>query len=253
MNKDNLKEILIQIQQNKIGIDKAMEMLKHFPYENLDFARIDTHREIRQNFPEAIFCTGKTPEQIIRIIDRMMFHKTNVLATRASNEIYKLVNDKFPESKYNSLGRTITIINNKPKTKKGYIAIITAGTSDIPVAEEAKETLNFVGYKTKTLYDAGVAGIHRLFDNKEVLMKAKVIITAAGMDGALPSVIAGLVSKPIIAVPTSIGYGANFNGIAPLLSMLNSCAPGLAVVNIDNGFGAARLASLIMGVYSARP
>ncbi|MBI5208247.1 MAG: nickel pincer cofactor biosynthesis protein LarB [Candidatus Firestonebacteria bacterium] len=249
MNKDALKKILTQVYENKIKVDNAIEKLKHLPYENLEFARIDTHREIRQSFPEAIFCAGKTTDQILAIIEKMLYHKINVLATRAKEEVFEHVLKCFPDAKYNKHGQIITIIRNKPKTKIGIIAVVTAGTSDIPVAEEARETLNFVGFKTVSLYDVGVAGIHRLFDNRDVLFNAKVIITVAGMDGALPSVIAGLVNKPIIAVPSSIGYGANFGGVSALLSMLNSCAPGLAVVNIDNGFGAARLACMIMQVY----
>lgn len=246
MDKDSLKKILIQVQKNKIKVDEAIELFKHLPYDNIDFAKIDTHREIRQNFPEAIFCAGKTNEQIIAIMEKMLKHNINVLATRAEKEVYEFISNRFPEARYNVLAKVISIIKNKTKPKKGIIAIVTAGTSDIKVAEEAKETLNFIGYKTECLYDVGVAGIHRLFDNQEVLYRAGVIITIAGMDGALPGVIAGLVNKPIIAVPTSTGYGASFGGIAALLTMLNSCAPGLAVVNIDNGFGAARLASIII-------
>ncbi|MBI5417855.1 nickel pincer cofactor biosynthesis protein LarB [Candidatus Poribacteria bacterium] len=248
MNKDKIKEILINVQKNKIKIDEAMDYLRHLPYDNLEFARIDTHREIRQGFPEAIFCAGKTNEQIAAIIEKMLQHKINILATRANEDVFKCVLDKFSDTEYNKLGRIIKIIRNKPKSRPGVIAVVTAGTSDIPVAEEAYETLCFVGHKVEKLYDVGVAGIHRLFDNKEILHKAKVVITVAGMDGALPSVIAGLLNKPIIAVPTSAGYGANFGGVSALLSMLNSCSPGLAVVNIDNGFGAARLASLILQV-----
>lgn len=246
MNKKKLTEILNQVKQNKLSVEVALDKLTHLPYDNMEFAKIDTHREIRQNFPEAIFCAGKTKDQIISIIRKMLEHKMNILATRADKDVFDVVQSQFNDAKYNQLGKIITIMRSKPKLKKGKIALVTAGTSDIPIAEEAYETLKFVGYDPSKLYDVGVAGIHRLFDNKEVLFKANVIITIAGMDGALPSVVAGLVNKPTIAVPTSVGYGANFHGIAPLLSMLNSCAPGLAVVNIDNGFGAARLANLIL-------
>ncbi len=206
---------------------------------------IDNHREIRVGYPEVIYGGGKTTEQIREIIKFMLTKKNNILATRVGNEVYEAVKDLHPGLKYNKLGRTITLELNPMEKTESYIAIISAGTSDIPVVEEAKETALILGNRVKVINDVGVAGIHRLFSKLDEIKKAKVIIVAAGMEGALASVIGGLVDKPIIAIPTSVGYGASLNGIAALLSMLNSCASGVSVVNIDNGFGAAYNASII--------
>ncbi len=246
MDNDTLKELLNSVKNGDMAVDKAIGLFKGMPYNDLGFAKIDNHRHVRCGFPEAIFCQGKTVEQIVEIIDKTIKDSDSVLATRASEEVFKAVEKKFPQARFNKLGRTITIRSEKKgREGKGLISIVTAGTSDIPVAEEARETAEIVGNKVNTIYDVGVAGIHRLFDNMDDLADSNVVIVVAGMEGALASVIGGLVNCPVIGVPTSVGYGASFGGIAPLLSMLNSCAPGVSVVNIDNGFGAACVASLI--------
>ncbi len=240
----NLKEIMISVKDGKIEIDKAIEMILDPGYENLDFARVDVDRENRRGFPEVIFCEGKTADQTVEIFKRLAVNSNNVLATRANNMTYDRIKEIFPEAKYNDLARTITI-EQSPLKKKGSILVISAGTSDMPVVEEAVESARIMGNKVSTLFDVGIAGIHRILYNVDLLDSARVIIVVAGMDGALPSVVAGLVKKPVIAVPTSVGYGASFNGLAALLTMLNSCSGGIGVVNIDNGFGAAYLANLI--------
>jgi NCAIR mutase (PurE)-related protein len=245
MNPESLKKLLASVQAGELSVDEAMMRLKHLPYENIGFARIDHHRHLRTGFPEVVFCQGKTPEQIRQIIERIHDQKNDVLATRADENIYTLVQEVDERAEYNAEGRTIVIRNRKRKDPVGRILIISAGTSDIPVAEEAAVTADIMGSGIERLYDVGVAGIHRLLDQKELFDEARVIVVVAGMEGALASVVGGLVDKPIIAVPTSIGYGASFGGIAALLSMLNSCAAGISVVNIDNGFGAARAAHLI--------
>jgi hypothetical protein len=214
------------------------------PYEDLEFAKIDTHREIRKGFPETIFCQGKTISQISQIIKKLPKDQ-NILLTKANKNVYASVNTLYPAAQYNESAKTIVIQRYQPKQKKGTILILTAGTSDIPVAEEAVVTAELMGNKVETVYDVGVAGVHRLFDIKEKIFHANVIIVIAGMEGALASIVGGLASKPVIAVPTSVGYGASFKGIAPLLTMLNCCAEGVVVVNIDNGFGAGYFASLI--------
>jgi NCAIR mutase (PurE)-related protein len=245
MHTDSLKVILSQIKSGKLSIDQAVDKLRHLPYEDLGFAKLDHHRQLRQGYPEVIFCQGKTTDQIIKIISRFIASGQNVLGTRASKEVAKSVKKKFPKSVYNELGRTIVFTQKPIKLAVGTIAIICAGTSDIPVAEEAAATAEMLGNKVERVYDVGVAGLHRLLDNKETLYSANVIIVIAGMEGALASVVGGLVSCPVIAVPTSIGYGASFGGLAALLAMLNSCASNVAVMNIDNGFGAGCFASLV--------
>lgn len=222
-----------------------MSRLKNLPYEDIGFARIDHHRHLRTGFPEVVFCQGKSAEQVRQIIERIHNQKNNVLATRADEDLYALVRQVDERAEYNPSGRTIVIRNRKKKDPVGKVLIISAGTSDIPVAEEAAVTCDIMGSRIERLYDVGVAGIHRLLDQKGLFDESRVIIVVAGMEGALASVVGGLVDKPIIAVPTSIGYGASLGGIAALLSMLNSCAAGITVVNIDNGFGAARAAHLI--------
>ncbi|MGC8803541.1 MAG: nickel pincer cofactor biosynthesis protein LarB, partial [Bacteroidales bacterium] len=223
----------------------AMESLKQLPYTDLGFAKVDHHRLLRRGYPEVIFCAGKTPAQVKGIIESMLPHGENILATRASIEIFQEVKSCHPEVNYNELGRTITIRQKAITPTSSYIAIVTAGTSDIPVAEEAAVTAEIFGNRVERVNDVGVAGIHRLYDRLDILRGAKVLVVIAGMEGALPSVVGGLVDKPVIAVPTSIGYGAAFQGIAALLGMLTSCTSGIGVVNIDNGFGAAYLASMI--------
>lgn len=246
MDAQSLKKLLNEIKNGKTSVDKAISLFKGMPYDDIGFAKIDNHRHIRCGIPEAIYCQSKTVEQISDIVDQFVKREKDVLATRANEEAFKVVAAKHPKAKFNKLARTITIRNGKKrKKKKGLILIIAAGTSDIPVAEEARETAEIVGNRVETIYDVGVAGIHRLLDKMADMSKAGVIIVVAGMEGALASVVGGLVDCPIIGVPTSVGYGASFGGIAPLLSMLNSCSAGVSVVNIDNGFGAACVASLI--------
>lgn len=214
-------------------------------FADLGFAKVDLNREVRKGFPEVVYCKGKTTEQSVSIIETLYQRSSgNVLATKCSPEVYELVQERIPLAEYHPLSQTLTI-DRKEREGKGLIAVITAGTSDLPVAEEAAVTAEIMGNKVARITDVGVAGIHRLFASKEEIQKARVLIVIAGMDGALPSVIGGLYDKPLIAVPTSVGYGANFGGLAALLSMLNSCASGITVVNIDNGFGAACAASRI--------
>jgi len=245
MRAEELKAILQQLEKGSIDHTVAFQKLKDLPYSELGFAKIDHHREIRTGHPEVIFCQGKTKEQVAGIMMLMNEKEENILGTRAGEEVFEEVKKHIPHATYNKLGRTISIVNKEIQLSKSTIGIITAGTADIPVAEEAAETARMFGNNTHMIYDVGVAGIHRLFNKLEEIKKSKVLIVIAGMEGALPSVIGGLVSCPVIAVPTSIGYGANFGGLSALLGMLTSCANGITVVNIDNGYGAAYSASVI--------
>lgn len=247
MDKDDLRNLLEQVRAGDVQIDDAIKKLHMSPYDDLGFAKLDTHRHLRQGFPEVIFGQGKTPEQVTKIIQRLMERNHPILATRCNREIWQTVAQELPEAEYHELARCITLHRERVKAPEGMgkVLIVCAGTSDLPVAEEAALTLEMLGNPVERLYDVGVAGIHRLFENLEKLMDAQVLIVIAGMEGALASVVGGLVDKPVIAVPTSVGYGASFNGLAALLSMLNSCAAGIGVVNIDNGFGAAFLANSI--------
>lgn len=246
MNPEDLKQILNRLHDQKLTPEQAMKKLETLPYEDLQFAKVDHHRGLRSGMPEVIYCQGKTAVQIKKIIQSMNRAGHSILATKLSKECYARLKPSLPKtSKYNLLAQTLVIEKNKTKVKSGLITIISAGTSDIPVAEEASVTAQILGSKTETIYDVGVAGIHRLIDNLEQIRKARVVIVVAGMEGALASVVGGLLDKPIIAVPTSIGYGASFGGISALLTMLNSCATGIAVVNIDNGFGAGCMAHRI--------
>ena len=245
MDIDVIKRLLEDYKAGEASINDVLGKIKELPYKDIGFAKVDSHRKIRCGFPEVIFCMGKTTEQVVKIVEHIVAGGNDMLATRASMEIYEAVSRKFSEAVYNEQARTITIRKTKRKPHKGLILIITAGTSDIPVAEEARGKAEIMGNNVKVLYDVGVAGIHRLMKSHGELLKANVIIVVAGMEGALASVVGGLVDCPVIGVPTSIGYGASFFGVAPLLSMLNSCAAGVSVVNIDNGFGAAYAASLI--------
>ncbi len=240
-----MKKTLKDYKDGKISLEEVLEKIKVLPYEDLGFAKIDTHRIIRKGYIETIFCKNKTTKQIIEIIKKMAKNNHNVLATKADRKIFNEVKKIFPKAQYNDLAKTIILKNQKVKKKKGKILVLTAGTSDIPVAEEAVVTAELMGNNVEKIYDVGVAGIHRLFDIKEKIFSANVIIVVAGMEGALASIVGGLTSKPVIAVPTSLGYGASFKGVAPLLTMLNCCAEGVVVVNIDNGFGAGYFASLI--------
>lgn len=244
MNRETLIQLIQDLYDKKIEPQDAYERLKNLPYEDLGFARIDHHRSLRNGMPEVIYSEGKTPDQILTIIHKMI--GTDILATRLSGDMYAQIQDQLPNPHhYNPDGRTLVISCQPDRTKVGRILVLSAGTSDIPVAEEAVATAGLLGSRVETAYDVGVAGIHRLLDKLEVLRQARVIIVVAGMDGALASVVGGLVSCPIIAVPTRIGYGASFEGLAALLTMLNACAPGISVVNIENGFGAGCLAHRI--------
>lgn len=245
MNKEELKKLLESVKDNEIDIEDALEKLEDLPFKDLGFAKIDNHREIRVGYPEVIYCGGKTVDQVKEIVKFMLTKDNNILGTRATEEMYKAVKEICEDAQYNELGRTITIKRKEEKLTDSYIAVVAAGTSDLPVVEEAVETAKILGNRVEKITDVGVAGIHRLFSRLDLIKGAKVVIVIAGMEGALASVIGGLVDKPVIAVPTSVGYGANFGGIAALLAMLNSCASGVSVVNIDNGFGAAYNASII--------
>ncbi len=250
MNSEKIKNLLKDVQTGKMSISDAMDKLKSFPYEDIGFAKIDTHRAFRRGFPEVIFCQGKTPEQVKKIVERMSKENQIILAMRAQENIFKAVKKVTDKAKYYEQAKAI-VIGKMPKIKnKNKILIISAGTADIPVAEEAAITAQCMGNCIDRLYDAGIAGVHRLLQNKDQIFSAHVIIVVAGMEGALPGVVGGLVDKPVIAVPTSIGYGTSFNGISALLTMLNSCVPGIGVVNIDNGFGAGYLASIINNLNS---
>ena len=245
MNKEEIKVLLEGVKDNKINVKEALEKLEDLPFKDLGFAMIDNHREIRVGYPEVIYCEGKTVDQVRDIVKFMLTKDNNILGTRANEKMYNAVKEICIDAEYNKLGRTITIKKKQQPLTDSYIAIVAAGTSDLPVVEEAFETATILGNKAIKIIDVGVAGIHRLFSRLDVIRGAKVVIVIAGMEGALASVIGGLVDKPVIAVPTSVGYGASFGGVAALLSMLNSCASGVSVVNIDNGFGAAYNASII--------
>ncbi len=243
--KDHLKDILNKVHQGEISPDEALILFKDYPYQDLNFAKIDHHRELRKGLPEIIFGIGKTEDQIIKIAKEILKKDSNLLITKIEPSVYKNIKKHLPELNYNKQAKSVYLKKKKPIMGKGKIAIVTAGTSDIPVAEEAYVTCDLFGNEAYKIYDVGVAGIHRLFSEYKKLKESRIIITIAGMEGALPSVIAGFVSVPVIAVPTSIGYGASFNGLTALLAMLNACPGGISVVNIDNGFGAGYLASLI--------
>jgi NCAIR mutase (PurE)-related protein len=245
MNAEKLKFMLQAFKDDKLELSQVMDSLRGLPYEDLGFARVDHHRQLRQGFPEVIFGQGKTIDQLIPIIHAMLSAGSNVLVTRVPEEIYQAVRAAAEDAKYHQQARAITIVRDPVPRKPGVVAVVAAGTSDIPVAEESVVTSELLGNTVERYYDVGVAGVHRLLGSREQLSKASVVICVAGMEGALPSVVGGLVGVPVIAVPTSIGYGASFGGIAALLSMLNSCASNVVVVNIDNGFSAGVVAHLI--------
>jgi len=245
MNISELRELLEKVSNGSVGTGEALDILKSFPYTDLGYARIDNHREVRTGYPEIIFCEGKTIAQVSGIFKAMSETGTNIIGTRASAEMYQAVKDILPDTVWFNEARIISLQLKKPDCPETFISIVTAGTSDIPVAEEAAITAELLGNKVVRIYDAGVAGIHRLIDKLPEIRRSRVVIVIAGMEGALASVVGGLVDKPIIAVPTSIGYGANFGGISALLAMLTSCSAGVSVVNIDNGFGAGFAASRI--------
>lgn len=246
MKESFIKEILEKVKNRSISVKQALDDLRTLPFEDLGFARVDHHRVLRQGFPEVIWGEGKTAEQMIAIMKKMHAQKYPILATRVDHTKAAKIRKVFSDTVYYPLSRVLTIAAGKVEQRgKGLILVISAGTADIPVAEEAYLTAQIMGNRVEHLYDVGVAGIHRLMSQKKKLIEAQVLIVVAGMEGALPSVVGGLVARPVIAVPTSTGYGSSFGGIAALLGMLNSCAAGVAVVNIDNGFGAGYIASLI--------
>jgi len=245
MNREGLLRLLTEVRAGSVSVARALERLRHLPYEDLGFARMDNHRAIRQGFPEVIFCEGKTVDQVTAIASRILERHGTFLATRATREMYEAVRPHAPRALYHPLSRAIVAKPSRALRPVGRVLVLSAGTADIPVAEEAAVTAEVLGSRVETRYDVGVAGLHRILDQRAVLEAANAIVVAAGMDGVLPSVVGGLVPAPVIAVPTSVGYGASFHGLAALLTMLNSCAAGVAVVNIDNGFGAGVLAHRI--------
>jgi NCAIR mutase (PurE)-related protein len=245
MNVKEIEKLLKDVKNGKATVDEALEILKDFPYTDLGFAKLDHHRELRTGYPEIVYCAGKSVDQVKEIFRVMTAKENNIIGTRASEEMYKAVKKISPDAVFYPVARIISVSKKKQEAPKTSIAIITAGTSDIPVAEEAAVTAELLGNNILRIYDAGVAGIHRLVDKLPAIRSCRVIIVIAGMEGALASVVGGLVDKPVIAVPTSVGYGANFGGISALLAMLTSCSTGVTVVNIDNGFGAGFSASMI--------
>lgn len=246
MDQNILKDLLVRLSKGEITVEESLERLKTLPFEDLGFACIDHHRSLRKGLSEVIFGEGKEVSEILAIMDRILEQGDNVLVTRLSPEKARELREKFPDITYHERAQALTLIKRPPEIlSRGTIVVMSAGTSDIPVAEEAAITVRFMGNEVDTIYDVGVSGLHRILSHRERIMKASVIVVAAGMEGALPSVVAGLVNKPVIAVPTSVGYGASFGGIGALLGMLNSCAAGVTVVNIDNGFGAGYAASVI--------
>lgn len=249
MEREKIKQLLAQVKMGETSVDEALEKLRDLPYDDLGYARLDGHRSLRQGLPEVVYCQHKTPEQVLGIMQRMWQHHDRVLGTRAPAELATFVQENLPEAQYDPTSRLLRLTRGdipSPGDQAPYTLIVTGGTSDQPVAEEAAQTLEFFGSRVERAYDVGVAGVHRLLDQRQLLFDADVVISVAGMEGALTSVVGGLVSCPVVGVPTSVGYGANFQGLSALLAMLNSCALGVAVVNIDNGFGAAVYAHLIL-------
>ena len=250
MEVDALRALLDALAAGAISPATALERLRHLPYESVEdaegqpFARIDHHRALRQAVPEVVYCPGKQPQQVAAIAERIVKATGRLLATRATEEQFQAVHDRLPDATLHTLARTITL-DGELRPAAGRISLLTAGTADLPVAEEVRVVAEWLGSRVVPLYDVGVAGLHRLLDHAHTLIEARVVVVVAGMDGVLPSVVGGLTPRPVVAVPTSTGYGANFQGVAPLLTMLNACPPGIGVVNIDNGFGAACLAHRI--------
>ena len=245
MYEEQLRQLLEQVREGAVDVDAALSRVRHLPFEDLGFAKVDHHRALRHGMPEVVFAQGKTSEQVLAIASSLLENAPNVLVTRSSPETAELVTSKLPCAEYFPLSRAIRIWGDRTVRGKGKVVVVCAGTSDMPVAEEAQVTAEVMGNEVETIHDIGVAGIHRLMNNRMRLVEARVIVVCAGMEGALPSAVGGLVSCPVIAVPTSVGYGASFHGLAALLGMLNSCASNVTVVNIDNGFGAGYVASLI--------
>ncbi|HOW70636.1 MAG TPA: nickel pincer cofactor biosynthesis protein LarB [Phycisphaerae bacterium] len=245
MDEAAIKNLLVDVRAKRRTVDQAVAQLRHLPFEDLGFAKVDHHRAIRCGFPEVIYCEGKTTEQIVAIAGKRLAGGGNLLATRANPNVARTVRRRFRKAIYNPTARTLTVRQQPPAPARAFVAVVCAGTSDLPVAEEARETCEIMDQPTRKFYDVGVAGIHRLLAHSAELQQAGAVVVCAGMEGALASVVGGLVCCPVIGVPTSIGYGASFGGIAPLLTMLNSCAAGVSVVNIDNGFGGGYIAALI--------
>jgi NCAIR mutase (PurE)-related protein len=245
MDRDQLRGLFEEVRSGAMDVESALDRMRHMPFEDLGFAKVDHHRELRHGMPEVIFAKGKTPEQVTAIASSLLNHSHNVLITRADRACADMVTSTLPDGEYLPLSGIIRFWRDRKIHGKGPLAVVCAGTSDMPVAEEAQVTAELMGNQVDTINDIGVAGIHRLMQNRERLCEARVVVVCAGMEGALPSAVGGLVSCPVIAVPTSIGYGASFNGLAALLGMLNSCASNVTVVNIDNGFGAGYVAALI--------
>jgi len=249
MDQIKLEELLSSVKEGEVSVEDALKRLESLPFEDLGFARLDLHRDLRQGLPEVVFCQNKTPEQIITIMKKLWEHHDHVLGTRLSPDAAEIILKGLPEAKYDPMSKLLQLSRGalpQPGEDSPYVMVVSGGTSDQPVAEEAAVTLEFLGSRVIRAYDIGVSGVHRLFDQYALLTEADVIISVAGMEGALTSVVGGLVSCPVVGVPTSVGYGANFQGVAALLAMLNACAPGIAVVNIDNGFGAAVYAHSIL-------
>ena len=245
MDSEQLKSMLESVRSGEVGIDAALERLRHLPFEDLGFAKLDHHRSIRQGMSEVVFGKGKTADQVAILAEKLLVHNRNLLITRATEEMGRRVREICADAEYHPLSGVVRVWGDRQLRGKGTIAVVCAGTSDIPVAEEARLTAEIMGNHVEAIHDVGVAGIHRLVNSADRLQRAKVVVVCAGMEGALPSVVGGLVSAPVIAVPTSVGYGASFQGLAALLGMLNSCSSNVTVVNIDNGFGAGYVASLI--------
>jgi len=253
MNEKTLRTLLESVRDKKLPLGEAIEQLRRLPFEEMGFATVDHHRAIRCGFPEVIFCPGKTLDQIRSIFRSLAAAGGNVLASRAEPQVYQAVAKDFPKAAYHELARAVTLVQGEPPREVGHIAVVAAGTSDLPVAEEARVTAQIMGGRVTTHYDVGVAGLHRLLAHSEQLQSANVIVCVAGMEGALASVVGGLVAVPVVAVPTSVGYGASFGGLAALLTMLNSCASGVSVVNIDNGFAGGYIAAMINRQAAAAP
>lgn len=249
MDVDKLRRLLADVQDGRVGVDQALDRLRALPYHDIGYARLDMHRSLRQGLSEVVFCQNKTIEQATGILDRLWQHHDRVLGTRVSAEMAAAIQARLPDAHYDAVSRLLTLTRTDlplPSEDAPYALVVSGGTSDMPVAEEAAQTIEFLGNRVERAYDVGVAGVHRILNQQELLFAADVVVSVAGMEGALTSVVGGLVACPVVGVPTSVGYGANFGGLAPLLAMLNSCAPGVAVVNIDNGFGAGLYAHLIL-------
>ncbi len=246
VDRARLASVLRLLKAGKLSVRESMDRLRALPFEDLGFAKVDSHRALRRGFPEAVYCAGKTDAQVVAILEKLSKHHRTVLATRVRPTTARALATRIGGSRVHEFPEArMLVVGSFPKPRRGRVAVVTAGTSDIPVAEEAAVTAEAMGHRVDRIYDVGVAGVHRLLDKRGRLEQASVIVVAAGMEGALPGVVSGLVSKPVIAVPTSVGYGASFDGLAALLAMMNACSPGVAVVNIDNGFGAGYLAAML--------